>query len=397
MRIPATEYQDRLTRLQASVAASDVDACLLASRESIFYLTGVSYEPLERPFLMLVRPSGPLRLLAPVMEQVHLQESAPQALVSTYREYPAPPGEGWPDQLAALLGDCARLAIEPSLPQEIADGLQGREAHVLPLVENLRCIKSPAEVAMIRLAARYADRAVERVIRASYYGVAEIELFAQGRTVLTEIMREVGFDVLTTTVLAGAWPAPDSAQPHSVPTIADRLTEGPHIALCLDRVFGYAAECERTYFTALPSSDVRAAFTAMMEARRRAYALLRPGTPCAEVDTAATDFLRTEGYGDYLLHRTGHGFGLGNHERPWLAAGSTETLQANMVVSNEPGIYLPGVGGIRHSDTILITADGYENLTRYPVDLADLTIRGRKPLSRLRGALVRRAVGLGGR
>ena len=118
---------------------------------------------------------------------------------------------------------------------------------------------------------------------------------------------------------------------------------------------------------------------------------------CAEVDTAATDFLRTEGYGDYLLHRTGHGFGLGNHERPWLAAGSTETLQANMVVSNEPGIYLPGVGGIRHSDTILITADGYENLTRYPVDLADLTIRGRKPLSRLRGALVRRAVGLGGR
>jgi Xaa-Pro aminopeptidase len=132
----------------------------------------------------------------------------------------------------------------------------------------------------------------------------------------------------------------------------------------------------------------------MQEARRRAYAVVRPGTPCAEVDLAAKRCLQDEGFGPYLLHRTGHGFGLGNHEAPWVAEGSTEILAENMLISVEPGIYLPGVGGIRHSDTTLVTRDGYENLTRFPSDLDSMTLLGRRPLQRLQGALVRRAVGM---
>ena len=177
-------------------------------------------------------------------------------------------------------------------------------------------------------------------------------------------------------------------------TIGDRLKGGTHIALSLLRVNGYAAECERTYFLAPPPPEVRKTFLAMQEARRRAFALVRPGVGCAEVDAAANEFLRIEGYGDYLLHRTGHGFGLGNHEGPWVAAGSEDVLQENMLISIEPGIYLPGVGGVRHSDTVLVTFDGYERLTRYPTDIEALTIRSSKPFARLRGAMVRRAVGI---
>ena len=395
MVIPQEEYTTRVAALQRLVAERGLDLFLVSSRDSIFYLTGVSYDPLERPFFILVRgpATGPV-LLVPALEKTHLEVAPNIETVHAYWDYPSPPGQGWPERLRDLLAGVARLGVEPSLPQEIAVQLADCSPVVAPLVEQLRLVKSPVEVYMLRQAARYADLAVRRVIAASYYGVAEIELFSQGREVQIQIMREIGYDALTTSVLAGAWPAPWSAQPHSVPKIEDRLTEGPHIALCLDRVFGYAAECERTYFTAPPSPVMRQAFAAMLEARRRAFALIRPGVPCAEVDAAANGFLRAEGYGDHLLHRTGHGFGLGAHEGPWVAEGSADTLQANMVISNEPGIYLPDIGGFRHSDTILVTPNGYEPLTYYPTDLDALTVRGAKRGARLRGALVRRAVGV---
>jgi Xaa-Pro aminopeptidase len=272
--------------------------------------------------------------------------------------------------------------------------LPAGEVIVLPLIEELRLVKSPAEVAMIRQAAHYADEAVRRVIATAYYGVSELELFSQGRAVQTQIIKEVGYDVLTTSILAGAWPAPMSAQPHSVPTVTDRLKEGPHIALALMRVNGYAAECERTFFLKPPTGAVITAFKTMLEARRRAFEMVRPGASCAEIDCRTKEFLQKEGYGDKLLHRTGHGFGLGNHEGPWVAEGSQETLKENMLISVEPGIYLPGVGGVRHSDTVLVTMAGYESLTRYPTDLDQLTVTAYKPNKRLVGIITRRAVGI---
>ena len=132
----------------------------------------------------------------------------------------------------------------------------------------------------------------------------------------------------------------------------------------------------------------------MQEARRKAFELVRPGASCAEIDCRTKEFLQKEGYGDKLLHRTGHGFGLGSHEGPWVAEGSQETLQENMLISIEPGIYLPGVGGVRHSDTVLVTKAGYEVLTKYPTELDRLIITSYKPVKRLVGFITRRAVGI---
>ena len=105
------------------------------------------------------------------------------------------------------------------------------------------------------------------------------------------------------------WAAPFSAMPHSVPDLNDRLAEGPHVAMVLTRVNGYAAESERTYFTAPPSADSINAFQAMTEARRLAFEMIRPGVDCGEIDEAVNGFLQNEGYGsdDMRLHRTGHG------------------------------------------------------------------------------------------
>jgi len=166
------------------------------------------------------------------------------------------------------------------------------------------------------------------------------------------------------------------------------------VALVLTRVNGYAAESERTYFTAPPSRQIKQAFDAMTEARRIALNMVRPGTPCSELDRLVNDSLRQEGYEgeDSRLHRTGHGFGLGNHEPPWIADGSKDVLSENMVISIEPGIYLRGIGGIRHSDTVLVTKTGYELLTHSPTDLESLTIKSWKPVTRLKGWAVRRSL-----
>ena len=388
------EFSARLSRLQTAVADRGFDVFIVSAEESIYYLTGVSYRPLERPFFMIVRPAAPPALLVPALEQDHLKAAPNVPAVEHYWDYPSPAGQGWPERLNDIISGAGSVGIEPAMPMEIAEVLSSVNPVAAPLVERLRLVKSPAEIDMLRDASRYADQCVRKVINASYDGVSEIELFSQGRKVLLNIIRETEYDPLATDVLAAAWPAPLSAQPHGVPGVADRLTAGPHIALGLVRVNGYAAECERTYFLTPPKPEVIAAFDAMVEARRRACALIRPGTPCADIDRVAKDFLTTEGYGDSLLHRTGHGFGLGNHEGPWVAEGSDDVLEKNMLISIEPGIYLPGVGGIRHSDTTLVIEDGFENLTVYPTDITSLTITASKPMIRLGGALIRRMAGV---
>ena len=261
----------------------------------------------------------------------------------------------------------------------------------------MRLIKSRTEIALIRRAARYADLGVHRLLAASYRGATVAEGFAQTRLVTLRIIREVDdWEPLTTKVTMATWAAPRSAMPHSIPDLKGRLCEGPHVALVLSRVNGYAAESERTYFTARPSAEVRGAFGAMTEARRIAFGMIRPGVPCSEIDAAVNGYLRNEGYSgeDRRLHRTGHGVGLSNHEAPWIAEGSEERLAENMVISVEPGIYLPGVGGVRHSDTVLVTKDGHEILTRFPPALSSLVISGWKPFTRVKGWWVRRALGL---
>ncbi len=264
-----------------------------------------------------------------------------------------------------------------------------------PIVEKLRLVKSEPEVAMIRRAALYADFGVERLLAASYQGATVAEGFAETGAVTSRIIREVSdWAALTTKVVMATWAAPRSAMPHSIPELTDRLEEGPHVALVLTRVNGYAAESERTFFTSRPSVEFRRAFGAMTEARDVAFRLIRPGVPCRELDGTVNEFLRKEGYqGEGVrLHRMGHGIGLGNHEGPWISEGSDDRLAENMVISVEPGIYLEGIGGIRHSDTVLVTDKGYESLTNFPKDLTSLVLGGFNLPARVKGWWIKRAL-----
>ena len=112
----------------------------------------------------------------------------------------------------------------------------------------------------------------------------------------------------------------------------------------------------------------------MMKARSLAYELLKPGKIMSEIDKEVKKFITESGYCDNILHRTGHGLGITGHEAPYIAEGYDRALESGMLVSVEPGIYIPGIGGFRHSDTVLITDDGYQILTKAPETLAELTI-----------------------
>ena len=392
--IPQTEYLERMSKLQGSIQLKGLDAFLVTSKESIYYLTGVTYEPLERPFFILVSKEGKSELLTPALEQEHLRIAPNVGAIRTYWDYPSVVGEGWPERLHELANGVSHLGIEPSLPQEIAARLSQHNPLVFPLIEELRLVKSQNEIAMLRQAARFVKKGMHAIIAAAYYGVSEIEIFSLGRSIQREIIKTTDFDPLNTSVTTAAWPARLALQPHGIPLLDDRLETGPHIALSFMRVNGYAAECERTFFVETPTNEMTEMFMLVEESRRRAIAAAKPGAPCAEIDRVANGFLRDEGVGKYLMHRTGHGFGFENHERPWVAEGSEDVLQENMLISIEPGVYVPGLGAFRHSDTFLITNNGIENLTPYPVDRESLTIRNKKVFARLRGSFVRRAVGI---
>lgn len=397
VQISTAEYKQRLTNLQRSVAANGLEVFIITSFESIFYLTGAGFEPLERPFFLLIKLNGPPTLLVPKLDQEHMSKAVgiePENICS-YREYPAPQGCGWSSRLRDILPTHGQIGIEPTARREITDELSDHSIRSVSLVEQLRLVKSQAEIAMIQRAAKYADFGVQRLIRSSYFGSSIAEGFAQTRSVSAKIIREVeDWDALTTKVLMATWGAPRSAMPHSVPMLQERLEEGPHVALVLTRVNGYSAESERTYFTSPPSPVAKTAFAAMMEARRRAIALIRPGVSCSELDSTITAFLTGEGYAgeDMRLHRVGHGIGLGTHEGPWLAEGSLDRLDANMVISIEPGIYLKDIGGFRHSDTVLVTESGCKMLTHYPTEMESLVITNWKPLERLQGWLLRHSL-----
>ena len=122
------------------------------------------------------------------------------------------------------------------------------------------------------------------------------------------------------------------------------------------------------------TDEAKKLFALFMEARQKAYELIKPGVRAEDVDRQVLKIIQDAGYDKQILHRTGHGIGITGHEPPWVALGSDHVLEKNMVISIEPGIYVEGVGGFRHSDTVLVTDDGCLALTEFPDRLEDLVV-----------------------
>ena len=272
-----------------------------------------------------------------------------------------------------------------SLMLDLAERLEGRlgfEADVLPftqvqtlgskgldlvpttgIVEGLRAVKDEGEIAKIRRAARAADHAFHALTAETWVGHTERELAWRLRT----LMHAHGVDHLSfeTAIISGA----NGAKPHADP--GDLLVETKTLVVADwgARLDGYCSDCTRTLATGPLPSELRRAYDVCLEAQVAAVEGIRPGMTGVEADRIARDVIEAAGFGDNFGHGLGHGVGVEIHEAPRLSTESSDTLEVGNVITIEPGIYLPGVGGVRIEDLAVVRQNGVEVLTSFPKEL----------------------------
>jgi Xaa-Pro aminopeptidase len=231
------------------------------------------------------------------------------------------------------------------------------------VVEQLRAVKDDGEIAMIGRASRAAERAFEALTAETWIGRSERELAWR----LRQLLHAHGVDHLSfdTAVAAG----PNGSMPHAEPS--DAIVEIRSL-VTVDwgaRLDGYCSDCTRTLSTGDLPSVLREIYDVCLEAQQRAVEEIRPGMSGEQADALAREVIEAAGYGGNFGHGLGHGVGVEIHESPRLTLDSTDILAPGNVVTIEPGIYLPGIGGVRIEDLGVVRDDGVELLTSFPKDL----------------------------
>ncbi|HBO1995411.1 TPA: aminopeptidase P family protein [Pseudomonas aeruginosa] len=371
------EMSRRLERLQAAMQQEGLDYYLCYDPGNIFYLTNFANYVHERPFILLIPASGNMIFLMPSLEKLHVQVRVVGELeLLEYREFPAPAGQRWNDRLQEVLGSTGRVGIESQCPISVMQAVPA-EVVVTDLVDELRMIKSEYEVGRIAYTCELLNEGHRKFMERATPGLPIIQLYKQisGEMLQQLLQDNINTNLLNTKLNAVAQPPHMSVDPHNFTDIAMQLENGgPHVTIVNGTANGYGAEVERTFFLGEVPENARRPFDDMLEARALAYGLAVPGQCMSELDQRVNEFLRNKGYGDHMLHRTGHSFGVTDHEAPFLAEGYEREIKLGMVFSIEPAIYLEGIGGFRFSDTVLITETGNLKLTDAPETLEGLTL-----------------------
>lgn len=373
-------------RVRQRMADEGLRALLTDDPEDVAYLTGFFHHPCERPVAVLLGPDGDAVLLVPELERQHAEEQRARAQLTSYAEYP-----GIENPFAPLARREGRLSgsigVTTMITQHRLSMIRNAFADVdwfpTDLLTRTRYVKLPEEVALHREAARITDLMLEagvtlvkEVVAASGELPSEQELVGHVTSTGVSIMYREHADVVVVSPLAGGlvYAGANSAIPHGLPS-GYRLRSGDTFMLSLGcAVGGRFVEGERTFVLGEPSTDQRRYHDAVRLAQAEGGRAIAPGVRCAESNDRCLAVIREAGLGQYLRHRQGHGIGLGMHEPPWLEDGDDTVLEAGMIVSNEPGIYIPGHAGYRISDSMLVAESGSEPLTGFPRSLDDCVI-----------------------
>jgi Xaa-Pro dipeptidase len=371
------ELSNRLEKVRKLMNEQGLDYYISFNPVNIYYLTNFAFYVHERPFLLIIEKEGIPKMLIPKLEKGHFKSRARCELEFViYYEFPAKSGENWYDSYQKLINVNAIVGIESDLPIRIVNRTPG-EKIVSDIIDEVRIIKTDYEIGRIYHACRVVNKGHKVLLKKCRPKVLEFALYKEVTDAMTsKIVQDIPNANFRATETTGAvWPPSISHDPHLIPHIFAPMEEGgPHVSIVSAQVDGYGVEIERTFFLGNVPENALEPFEVMFEARNLAYRMLKPCIIMSEVDKAVKDYITERGYGDYIIHRTGHGLGITGHEAPFLAEGYNKPLQKNMVISVEPGIYIPGLGGFRHSDTVLITEKGYQKLTKAPETLEELTI-----------------------
>jgi len=375
-----------LDAVLADLRDAGLDALLVSTPSNTYYVCGFRAITYSRPVLVVVGEQSVL--IIPELEETHARATSGIPTIRTYADTGLG-GLGGKSTLQVAV-DCCVDAMRES-------GLRGRRIGFEPggfsvdgyaylseawgnpfvptrgLVETRRTVKDAHELDLVRTGAALAEVGMRVEVDASAPGKTEIEIMARGdAAMLLEGARRHPEYHIT----AGSRPVSGekSVLPHSIPS-GRPLRRGDvviHGTGCTTD--GYYSEDERTIFIGPPTEHQRQIFEVMRQAQQAALDSIRPGVVCQQVDRAARRLIEGAGFGRAFIHRTGHGIGIDIHELPFFAPSDETPLRAGMVMSVEPGIYIAGAGGFRHSDTVIVTSEGCEVLTKFPKTLPELIV-----------------------
>ena len=369
--ITAAERAQRLARAQALMGETGADALIIGAGASLRYFTGVAWNATERLVAMLLPRDGAPTMICPRFELGSLQAGlAIEAPIALWEEHESP--YALCGQVLARMG-ARTLAIDPALPFFAFHGLR-RDATAIqpldgaPVIDRCRMIKSPAELALMAQAKAMTLEVHRRAARILAEGITTGAV----RRFIDQAHRALGADDGNTFCAVQFGLA--SAYPHGLPG-EQQLKRGDVVLIDTGcKVQGYHSDITRTYVFGEPSVEVRRVWDIEKKAQAAAFAAVKPGVPCEEIDAVARAVLAQAGFGpDYELpglpHRTGHGIGLSIHEAPYLVRGDKTPLQPGMCFSNEPMIVIPDAFGVRLEDHFHVTEDGAAWFTEPQPDL----------------------------
>jgi Xaa-Pro aminopeptidase len=362
---PVLYPSERLTQVAEAVRARGLDVLLLTPGPDLRYVTGYDAKQLERLTCLAVPADRDPFLLVPALELKAAQASPAGALsleIVTWEETEHPLA-----MIKSAVGDPRSVALSDRMwalhVLQFSGVFPGAEQRLASTVLSpLRIRKSAAEVAALKAAGEAIDRVHAQVPGWLKPGLTERQVGAKiAEAILAEGHVQVDF------VIVGS--GPNAASPHH--EVSDRvIADGDVVVVDIGGTMpsGYCSDCTRTYAMGHAPDDFTKYYGVLYDAQEAATVSVRPGVTAESVDRTAREIITDAGYGEWFIHRTGHGIGLESHEDPYIVEGNTIPLEPGMAFSIEPGIY-PGPHGARIEDIVVCTEDGYQRLNNAPRDL----------------------------
>ena len=361
--LPEMDVAGRAARLREKFGDAGIDGLVVTHLPNVRYLTGFTGSAatlLVTADALVFATDGRYRTQAG--EQ--LEAAGVEAMVEIGATQAAQR-----EALARALGGGARVGLEAhavswSMQRALAETFADRELVATEgLVEQLRRVKEPGEVARIHAACAIADAALAALLPTLHDAPTERDF---ALTLEVEMRRRGASGTSFDPIVASG---PNAAKPHARPS-ERRVERGELVVIDFGCIIeGYCSDMTRTVSVGDPGPDARRVWDVVRESQQAGRAAVRAGADCAAVDAACRDVIAAAGWADAFVHGTGHGVGLEIHEAPRVAASARDTLEPGSVVTVEPGVYLPGVGGARIEDTVVVTRGGSDPLTAFPKEL----------------------------
>jgi len=360
----------RYTRLQKLLKVDGFEATVINPGSTLTYLTGLHFHLMERPTLLICRAGRRPVLILPELELSKASTSTIPVIPVTFGDDPST----WPavmqQALKSLDLESGKIAVEPTRLRFLEIDYLQKAAPQLEFINgesvfsSLRIQKDAGEIRSMRKAVEIAQKALTATLPAIRVGVTEAEIASR----LTIEMLNAGSatELPFQPIVASG---PNSANPHAVPTSRE-LEIGDLVVIDWGATYeDYCSDLTRTFAIGHLSDELRKIYETVKDANQAGRSAGRPEIEAGEIDHAARGVIESAGFGQYFTHRTGHGLGMEGHETPYMFGANKQILTTGMVYTVEPGIYLPGKGGVRIEDDVVVTANGCESLSDFPREL----------------------------